>query len=95
MANFNLDDRMIDFSVKVIRFTESLPKSNPMIDQLYQTAMDNGASGGKISGAGGGGFILFYCPDNARHKVIKALSKFGGVADPYEFTVTGLKSWSI
>jgi D-glycero-alpha-D-manno-heptose-7-phosphate kinase len=69
--------------------------TNPMIDEMYQTAMDNGASGGKISGAGGGGFILFYCPNNSRHKVIDALSKFGGVAHPYEFTVTGLKTWSI
>ncbi|RLD81469.1 MAG: dehydrogenase [Bacteroidetes bacterium] len=69
--------------------------TNPMIDELYKTAIDNGASGGKISGAGGGGFILFYCPNNSRHKVIKALSDFGGVAHPYEFTVTGLKSWSI
>lgn len=69
--------------------------TNPMIDELYDTAMKNGASGGKISGAGGGGFILFYCPNNARQKVIEALSKFGVVAHPYEFTATGLKSWSI
>jgi D-glycero-alpha-D-manno-heptose-7-phosphate kinase len=69
--------------------------TNPMIDELYQTAIDNGASGGKISGAGGGGFIFFYCPNNSRHKVINALSKFGGVANHYEFTVTGLKTWSI
>lgn len=69
--------------------------TNPMIDELYKTAIDNGASGGKISGAGGGGFIIFYCPNNSRHKVIKALKNFGGVASHYEFTVTGLKSWSI
>ena len=69
--------------------------TNSMIDELYNTAMDNGASGGKISGAGGGGFLLFYCPNNSRHKVIEALSKFGGLAHPYEFTVTGLKTWSI
>ena len=69
--------------------------TNPMIDELYKRAMENGASGGKISGAGGGGFILFYCPNNSRHKVIKALSEFGGVAHPYEFTATGLKTWSI
>jgi len=68
--------------------------TNPMIDEMYNIALDNGASGGKISGAGGGGFILFYCPNSSRHKVIEALSKFG-VAHPYEFTVTGLKSWSI
>lgn len=69
--------------------------TNPMIDELYQTAISSGASGGKISGAGGGGFIIFYCPNNSRHKVIEALSKFGGVAHPYEFTTSGLKSWSV
>lgn len=68
--------------------------TNPMIDEVYKTAMDNGASGGKISGAGGGGFIFFYCPNNSRHKVIKALQDFG-IASHYEFTVTGLKSWAI
>ncbi len=68
--------------------------SNPMIDELYQTAIENGASGGKISGAGGGGFIIFYCPNNTRHQVIEAISKFG-VAHPYEFTATGLKTWAI
>ena len=66
-----------------------------MIDELYDTALKSGASGGKISGAGGGGFILFYCPNNSRHKVIEALSKYGGVAHPYEFTEKGLKTWSI
>jgi D-glycero-alpha-D-manno-heptose-7-phosphate kinase len=69
--------------------------SNPMIDELYQTALKCGATGGKISGAGGGGFILFYCPNNTRHKVIEGLRKFGGLAHPYEFTVKGLKTWSI
>ncbi len=69
--------------------------TNPVIDEMYQTALKSGASGGKISGAGGGGFILFYCPNNSRHQVIEALKKYGGVAHPYEFTVTGLKTWSI
>ena len=36
--------------------------SNPIIDQLYECAMENGATGGKLLGAGGGGFLLFYCP---------------------------------
>ena len=36
--------------------------STPKIDELYQCAMENGASGGKLLGAGGGGFLLFYCP---------------------------------
>lgn len=36
--------------------------SNPKIDELYQCAINNGALGGKLLGAGGGGFLLFYCP---------------------------------
>lgn len=36
--------------------------STPKIDELYECAMENGASGGKLLGAGGGGFLLFYCP---------------------------------
>jgi len=69
--------------------------TNPFIDEIYQTAMDNGASGGKISGAGGGGFIFFYCPDNSRSKVIEALKKFGGEAKRYEFTTQGLTTWTV
>lgn len=69
--------------------------TNKMIDSIYTTAMDQGASGGKISGAGGGGFMLFYCPDNTRHDVISALKKFGGGAQRYEFTTTGLTTWTI
>ncbi len=69
--------------------------TNPFIDDIYKTAIDNGASGGKISGAGGGGFIFFYCPNNSRIKVIKALNKFGGKANRYEFTTQGLTTWTI
>lgn len=37
--------------------------TNPAIDELYDIAMQNGAEGGKLLGAGGGGFLLFYCPE--------------------------------
>ena len=42
--------------------------SSPLIDQWYSAALDNGAVGGKIVGAGGGGFFLFYAhnPDSLR-----------------------------
>ena len=36
--------------------------SNPLIDEMYECAMQSGALGGKLLGAGGGGFLLFYCP---------------------------------
>jgi D-glycero-alpha-D-manno-heptose-7-phosphate kinase len=69
--------------------------SNPLIEDIYNTAISNGATGGKISGAGGGGFMLFYCPNNTRYQVINALAKFGGRSRRYQFTKEGLTSWTI
>lgn len=48
--------------------------SNGVIDDLYQTAIKAGATGGKITGAGGGGFLLVYCPEGRRDSVRQALS---------------------
>ncbi|MEI7981824.1 MAG: dehydrogenase [Bacteroidota bacterium] len=69
--------------------------TNPFIDEIYETAVKNGATGGKISGAGGGGFIFFYCPGNTRSTVIDSLKKFGGQTKRYEFTSKGLSTWSM
>jgi D-glycero-alpha-D-manno-heptose-7-phosphate kinase len=46
--------------------------SNAYIDQAYQAGLDNGALGGKLLGAGGGGFLLFYVPKSAQPKLRKA-----------------------
>lgn len=67
--------------------------SNPMIEELYETAKKNGASGGKISGAGGGGFMIFYCPGNTKYNVLNALRKHGGIFHPYSFTKHGATTW--
>lgn len=69
--------------------------SNPHIDEIYNTAIAAGASGGKISGAGGGGFMFFYCPGLTRFAVREALCKLGGETKRYEFTPEGLKTWTI
>jgi len=69
--------------------------TNPFIDEVYETAIKNGASGGKISGAGGGGFMFFYCPGLTRSNVVEALKKFGGQTKRYEFTSKGLTTWTI
>ena len=69
--------------------------SNPVIDNIYKTAINAGASGGKISGAGGGGFFMFYCPDNSRYKVIQDLQKLGGEFRRFRFTNIGAESWTI
>ena len=52
--------------------------SNTSIEEIYDASKKAGANGGKISGAGGGGFIIFYCPGNTRHAVIETLKTFGG-----------------
>jgi len=69
--------------------------NNQLIDNIYAAAKTAGATGGKISGAGGGGFMIFYCPGTTKHKVIRQLAKFGGVVRNYQFTKHGLKTWSV
>lgn len=70
--------------------------SNPLLDDIYQTALAAGATGGKVSGAGGGGFMFFYCPGTSRYSVEKALTeRFSGQVKRYEFTQEGLKTWTL
>jgi D-glycero-alpha-D-manno-heptose-7-phosphate kinase len=64
--------------------------TNPVIDEIYETAGKSGATGGKLTGAGGGGFMVFYCPKNTRYEVKKALEKFGGQLKDYRFEENGL-----
>ncbi len=68
--------------------------SNSRIEEIYTAAVNAGATGGKISGAGGGGFMIFYCPGTTRYQVIEALLPFGGQIKPYSFCNTGLTTWS-
>jgi D-glycero-alpha-D-manno-heptose-7-phosphate kinase len=79
------------------RFKKQMAKgiSNDSMDAIYEAAKKAGATGGKISGAGGGGFMMFYCPANTRFEVKKALQAFGGSISPYQFTERGLFTWSI
>ena len=69
--------------------------SNDAIEKVYAAAKQAGATGGKISGAGGGGFMIFYCPGNTRHAVIKTLNNFGGQVRDYSFTRHGLTTWAV
>jgi len=69
--------------------------SNPLMEEIYETAKKAGATGGKISGAGGGGFMIFYCPVNTKYKVIKSLENFGGQVRNYQFVEHGLMTWTI
>jgi D-glycero-alpha-D-manno-heptose-7-phosphate kinase len=69
--------------------------SNNLIEEIYTKAKQAGATGGKISGAGGGGFMVFYCPASTRYAVINALQQFKGEVKNYLFTENGLTSWTI
>ena len=68
--------------------------SNRAIEDIYATAIKAGASGGKISGAGGGGYMFFYCPGYTRFNVIKALRALGVTQQKYAFHTTGLDTWT-
>jgi D-glycero-alpha-D-manno-heptose-7-phosphate kinase len=67
--------------------------SNSRIEEIYEAAKKAGATGGKISGAGGGGFMIFYCPGNSHHAVVEQLKRFGGEVKNYTFTKYGLTTW--
>jgi D-glycero-alpha-D-manno-heptose-7-phosphate kinase len=69
--------------------------SNSLIDDIYETAIRAGATGGKISGAGGGGFMIFYCPGTTKFNVINSLEKFNGRHRNYQFVEHGLKTWTL
>ena len=69
--------------------------SNNSIEDIYNGAKKAGATGGKISGAGGGGFMIFYCPANTRYKVIETLESYGGYCKNYQFTKHGLITWTV
>jgi D-glycero-alpha-D-manno-heptose-7-phosphate kinase len=51
--------------------------SNPFIDAAYSAARDAGALGGKLMGAGGGGFLMFYCPPGTKSTVRRAMRALG------------------
>jgi D-glycero-alpha-D-manno-heptose-7-phosphate kinase len=70
--------------------------STPEIELLYETALKAGATGGKISGAGGGGFMFFYCPNNTKYDVIRALDKLKmGYHQPFTWNKLGIRTWQI
>ena len=73
------------------RFSSKI--SNPMIDAMYQTAIANGAYGGKVSGAGGGGFMYFICEYDKKHQVAKELIKWGARVTDFMFEPNGAHSW--
>jgi D-glycero-alpha-D-manno-heptose-7-phosphate kinase len=69
--------------------------TNPEIDKLYETARKNGAIGGKLLGAGGGGYLLLFCEFDKKHIIAEKLEQLGGQMVEFGFDVKGLQSWSV
>lgn len=69
--------------------------SNPLIEQVEATAFAHGARAAKVSGAGGGGFMMFLCSPEDRIGLIRALLAHGGSVLDFHFTQQGATSWRI
>lgn len=67
--------------------------STPRIDQAYDLAIRNGALGGKVTGAGGGGHLMFYCGEGTKPRVADALTRFGATVVAFGFARDGLTTW--
>ncbi len=69
--------------------------TNDTIDLLYATARKHGALGGKILGAGGGGYLLLYCEFDKKHIIAEELEKLGGQFVEFTFDHDGLQTWEV
>jgi D-glycero-alpha-D-manno-heptose-7-phosphate kinase len=69
--------------------------SNQKIDEIYEVAMKAGARAGKVSGAGGGGFMMFIVDPPKRQGVIKCLKEFPGSVAMCNFVDQGVQSWRV
>lgn len=68
--------------------------STTRLDQIYDTARTHGAIGGKLLGAGGGGFFLFYVPPFRKHELMSNLEEAGLKICPFRFEQEGLRAWT-
>lgn len=69
--------------------------SNPHIEEIFDAAIRAGARSGKVSGAGGGGFMMFFVPTDKRMNVIRTLNQFEGQVSNCHFTQHGSQAWRL
>jgi D-glycero-alpha-D-manno-heptose-7-phosphate kinase len=67
--------------------------SSDYIDEMYDEAKKVGALGGKVTGAGGGGYMLFYCRYDRKHRVADRLTELGASVTEFAFESKGLRTW--
>ena len=69
--------------------------SNPLIEKTYTYIIENGATAAKISGAGGGGFMMIYCDPVRRMQLLHALKRCEGTVVTTSFTEIGTQAWTL
>ena len=69
--------------------------SNPKIEQIYSIALNGGAYAGKVSGAGGGGFMMFVVDPVQKKQLINKLQEHGGVVMNFHFINHGVQGWRV
>ena len=69
--------------------------SNDYIDKIYSIAKKNGAVGGKVLGAGGGGHMILYCEPGKEEKVKEKVEKAGSHVRSFSFDMDGLQTWEV
>ena len=67
--------------------------SNQRIDELYDRALDAGATAGKLLGAGGGGYLLLFSPFTSRQRVAETLEEAGARVVRFHFEERGVETW--
>jgi len=100
MKNALLQVRLDDFGKLLHCAWENKKKmaskiTAPFIDEMYETALKRGALGGKILGAGGGGYLLLYAPFDKKQAVAKGLERLGGRMVDFNFEFEGLRTWEV
>ena len=98
MKNALLQRRLDDFGDLLHCAWESKKKlspkiSSPVIEEMYEEARKHGALGGKITGAGGGGYMLLYCEFERKHKVAERLKQLNVLPTEFAFEPHGLQTW--
>jgi D-glycero-alpha-D-manno-heptose-7-phosphate kinase len=69
--------------------------TNPLIDEMYEFIMSNGGKAAKISGAGGGGFMMIICDPKERYSLVEKLRKADGKVRLVQFTEIGAQAWTL
>ena len=75
------------------KFSDKISSSH--LDTIYNGALENGAVGGKLLGAGGGGFFLFYVLPFRRYELIDYLKAEGNTVRPFRFDSDGMRAWTV